>query len=98
MRGYLCGALAGPVPIPEADWLARDPRREAGLETEVGAKPPPPLRVLADELRIELADEDPLILYLYPEHDADDAPATTSRGASPICTPSIPRLKTGSTA
>jgi len=75
VQGYLCGALAGPVPIPEADWLLEILGSEAGLDTDAGREAAALLRVLADELRIELADEDPLILYLYPEHDNDDAPS-----------------------
>ena len=75
VQGYLCGAIAGPVAIPEADWLAEILGSEAALDTDAGREAADLLRLLADELRVELADDEPLILYLYPEDDADDAPS-----------------------
>jgi uncharacterized protein len=75
VQGYLCAALAGPVPIPEADWLIEVLGSEAGVATEVGQEAVPLLRTLAEDIRVQLADEEPMILYLYPKSDEDDAPS-----------------------
>lgn len=75
VQGYLCAALAGPVPIPEADWLIEVLGSEAGVATEAGQEAAPLLRTLAEDIRIQLADEEPMILYLYPKSDEDGAPS-----------------------
>lgn len=75
VQGYLCAALAGPVPIPEADWLLEVLGSEAGVATEAGQEAIPLLRCLAEDIRIQLADEEPMILYLYPKSDEEGAPS-----------------------
>ncbi|MFA7291635.1 MAG: UPF0149 family protein [Rhodocyclaceae bacterium] len=75
VQGYLCAALAGPIPIPEADWLVEVLGSEAGVATEAGQEAAVFLRTLAEDIRIQLADEEPMILYLYPKSDEDGAPS-----------------------
>ncbi|MEF8727498.1 MAG: UPF0149 family protein [Accumulibacter sp.] len=72
-QGYLCAALAGPQPIPAAQWLedllgcpeesGGEARREAAAL----------LRLLAQRLETELASGEPLLLLLYPTDDDEDA-------------------------
>jgi uncharacterized protein len=75
VQGYLCAALTGPVPIPEADWLLEALGSEAGLASEAGLEAASILRILAEDIRIQLADEEPMTLYLYPQSDEDDSPS-----------------------
>ena len=75
VQGYLCGALAGPVAIPERDRLVEILGSEEAVDGEAGREVAELLRVLVSELEVELGDDEPLILYLYPEDDKDDAPS-----------------------
>lgn len=75
VQGYLCGALAGPVPIPEEDWLTEVLGSEAGLQTEAGQEASALLRRLAENIRAQLADDEPMMLYLYPQGDEEDSPS-----------------------
>ncbi|MFC5301225.1 YecA family protein [Azospira restricta] len=74
-QGYLCAALAGPVPVPEGEWLLEILGSEAGVASEAGQEAAALLRCLAADIAIQLADDEPLMLYLYPQGDEDDAPS-----------------------
>lgn len=74
-QGYLCAALAGPVPVPEDEWLVEILGSEEGLASEEGQEAAVLLRCLADDIAAQLADDEPLILYLYPEDENNDAPS-----------------------
>ncbi|MBW7900021.1 MAG: UPF0149 family protein [Rhodocyclaceae bacterium] len=74
-QGYLCAALAGPAQLPESEWLAEILGSEAGLASAAGQEAAELLRRLAADVAAQLADDEPLLLYLYPESDADDAPS-----------------------
>ncbi|MDQ5904188.1 MAG: uncharacterized protein QG672_1781 [Pseudomonadota bacterium] len=74
-QGYLCAAIAGPEPIPEEDWLVEILGSEDGVASEAGQEAAVLLRCLAEDIRIQLGDEEPMTLYLYPKTDEDDSPS-----------------------
>lgn len=74
-QGYLCAALTGPVPVPEGDWLLEILGSEAGVASAAGQEAAELLRCLAADIAIQLADDEPLILYLYPKSEEDNAPS-----------------------
>jgi uncharacterized protein len=74
-QGYLCAALAGPVAVPEDEWLLEILGSEAGVASEAGREAAALLRCLAADIAIQLADDEPLVLYLYPKSEEEDAPS-----------------------
>ncbi|MCP5269019.1 MAG: UPF0149 family protein [Zoogloeaceae bacterium] len=75
VQGYLCAALAGPEPISEAECLLEILGSETGVASEAGQEAAAILRSLVEDIRIQLADEEPMTLYLYPKNEEDDSPS-----------------------
>lgn len=75
VQGYLCAALAGPVPVSEGDWLEEILGSEEALDTEAGKEAADILRRFAADLVANLVNDEPLTLYLYPTSEEDDAPS-----------------------
>lgn len=69
-QGFLCAALSGPQPIPEAQWLSEVLGHESGAA--VWREAAELLRLLAAQLQTELANGDPPLLLLYAKDDDDE--------------------------
>jgi uncharacterized protein len=74
-QGYLCAALAGPQPIPQADWLAEVLGGDEALETEAGREAAELLRRFSTALESELAAGTPPVLLLYAKDDDENGPS-----------------------
>lgn len=73
MQGFLCAALAGPVPWSDDELIAEivgEPEESAAALAEEARGL---IRRILDEVRRQL-DEEALVLWLYPAHEGDDAP------------------------
>ena len=66
-QGYLCAALSGPRPIPEAQWL--DEVLGASAASEAGREAADLLRRLAARLEAGMARGEAPLLLLYGEED-----------------------------
>ncbi len=75
IQGYLCAALSGPQPIPEADWLADTLGGDEALETDAGRETAELLRAFARALEAELAAGEPPVLLLYAKDDDENGPS-----------------------
>ncbi len=73
VQGYLCAALSGPQPTPEAHWLNEALGSESG--GEVWREAADLLRLLVAQLQAELANGDPPLLLLYAEDDDEHSPS-----------------------
>ncbi|HJW02860.1 MAG TPA: UPF0149 family protein [Azospira sp.] len=75
LQGYLCAALAGPVPTPEEQWLVEILGSEEAVASEAGQEAAALLRRFAAKQAELLASNEPLLLLLYGKEEGDDAPS-----------------------
>jgi len=75
IQGYLCAALAGPQPMPEALWLEAALGNDGAQASDAGREAAGLLRRFAAALADELAGGNPPVLLLYPKEDNEDSPS-----------------------
>ncbi|WP_294262000.1 YecA family protein [Propionivibrio sp.] len=75
IQGYLCAALSGPLPIPEAAWLADALGGEDAVDCAAGQEAAALLHAFAAALEAELAAGEPPVLLLYAKDGDESGPS-----------------------
>ena len=75
IQGYLCSTLAGPVPVPEEEWLAEVLGSDEAAASPAGQELAGLLRRFAADQAKLLATGEPPVLLLYGTEEGDDAPS-----------------------
>lgn len=74
-QGYLCAALSGPQPTPEAQWLNEILGGAEAITSAAGREAADLLHLLATQLQSELASGEPLMLLLYAQDEDENSPS-----------------------